>query len=72
MNFLYFQAELQEIRITILSEISPSPEVTAVVNKLEFTHCIYLLSVFRMELMRALHSTEPEAVHSIFQYLEDK
>nr|CRZ25602.1 Bm7141 [Brugia malayi] len=65
-------AELQEIRVTILSEISPSPEVTAVVNKLEFTHCIYLLSVFRMELMRALHSVEPGAVHSIFQYLEDK
>ncbi|EJD74219.1 phosphatidylinositol 4-kinase, variant [Loa loa] len=67
-----FQAELQEIRVTILSEISPSPEVTAVVNKLEFNHCIYLLSVFRMELMRALNSTEPGAVHSIFQYLEDK
>uniref|UniRef100_A0A158Q770 1-phosphatidylinositol 4-kinase n=1 Tax=Elaeophora elaphi TaxID=1147741 RepID=A0A158Q770_9BILA len=65
-------AELQEIRVTILSEISPSPEVTVVVNKLEFAHCIYLLSVFRMELMRALHSTEPGAVHSIFQYLEDK
>ncbi|KAL4002855.1 Phosphatidylinositol 3- and 4-kinase family protein [Acanthocheilonema viteae] len=65
-------AELQEIRVTILSEISSSPEVTVVVNKLEFTHCIYLLSVFRMELMRALHSTEPGAVHSIFQYLEDK
>ncbi|KAM3723763.1 Phosphatidylinositol 4-kinase alpha [Dirofilaria immitis] len=65
-------AELQEIRVTILSEISPSPEVIAVVNKLEFTHCIYLLSVFRMELMRALHSAEPEAVHSIFQYLEDR
>ncbi|CAG9533242.1 unnamed protein product [Cercopithifilaria johnstoni] len=65
-------AELQEIRVTILSEISPSPEVIVVVNKLEFTHCIYLLSVFRMELMRALHSTEPGAVHSIFQYLEDK
>ncbi|VDO26202.1 unnamed protein product [Onchocerca flexuosa] len=65
-------AELQEIRVTILSEISPSPEVIAVVNKLEFTHCIYLLSVFRLELMRALHSEEPGAVHSIFQYLEDK
>ncbi|VDK62135.1 unnamed protein product [Onchocerca ochengi] len=65
-------AELQEIRVTILSEICPSPEVIAVVNKLEFTHCIYLLSVYRMELMRALHSEEPEAVHSIFQYLEDK
>uniref|UniRef100_A0A915PI29 1-phosphatidylinositol 4-kinase n=1 Tax=Setaria digitata TaxID=48799 RepID=A0A915PI29_9BILA len=65
-------AELQEIRATILSEISPSPEVTAVVNKLEFAHCIYLLSVFRMELMRALHSAEPGAVHSIFHYLEDK
>ncbi|VDN02816.1 unnamed protein product [Thelazia callipaeda] len=65
-------AELQEIRATILSEISSAPEIAVVVNKLEFAHCIYLLSVFRMEFMRALHSEEPGAVHSIFQYLEDK
>ncbi|VDN31061.1 unnamed protein product [Gongylonema pulchrum] len=65
-------AELQEIRATVLSEIQSSPDIAAVVNKLEFAHCIYLLSVFRVELMRALHSSEPGAVHSIFQYLEDK
>uniref|UniRef100_F1KPV3 1-phosphatidylinositol 4-kinase n=1 Tax=Ascaris suum TaxID=6253 RepID=F1KPV3_ASCSU len=64
--------ELQEIRNTVVSEIQPSAEVIALVNKMEFAQCIYLLSVFRMERMRVLHSSQAEAVHSIFKYLEDR
>lgn len=64
--------ELQEIRNTIVSEIQPSADVIALVNKMEFAQCIYLLSVFRMERMRVLHSTQTEAVHSIFKYLEER
>lgn len=66
------QNELHEIRNTVVGEIQPSVDVVAFINKMEFAHCIYLLSVFRMEKMRVCHSTEQDAVHSIFKYLEDR
>lgn len=72
-SFLFlFQTELQEIRNTVIKEIQPPADVSALISKMEFAHCIYLISVFRMESMRALYSTDPEAVHLVFRYLEER
>lgn len=59
-----------EIKARVLETLGNSPEIVAIVNKLNFGQCIYLLSVYRLETLRV--SSQSGSFHSIFEYLEDR
>ena len=72
--FLLFQfcdqAELNEVRTSLLETLGNPAEIVTLVNKLNFGQCTYLLSVYRLESLRV--SSDPGKFYSIFDYLEDK
>ncbi|XP_041457096.1 phosphatidylinositol 4-kinase alpha-like [Lytechinus variegatus] len=63
--------DLNELRQNILSLMEHSPEVTVIVNKLNFAQCTYLLSVHRLETLRVSNAI-PTSFAAVFTYLEDK
>ena len=65
-----FQAELNEVRTSLLEALSNPAEIITLVNRLNFGQCTYLLSVYRLESLRV--SSDPSKFYSIFDYLEDK
>lgn len=64
-------SEIQELRNQILSLIDHLPEVTPLINKLNFAQCTYLLSVYHLETLRVRHIQEKTPFHCMLQYLED-
>ena len=68
--FVHNQAELNEVRTSLLETLGNPAEIVTLVNKLNFGQCTYLLSVYRLESLRV--SSDPGKFYSIFDYLEDK
>uniref|UniRef100_A0A915D0F7 1-phosphatidylinositol 4-kinase n=1 Tax=Ditylenchus dipsaci TaxID=166011 RepID=A0A915D0F7_9BILA len=66
-----FKSELIENAAVKLEGISPS-ELQDIRNAVYVGQCIYLLSVFRLEKMRVVHSSHRDAVHLFFSYLQDR
>ncbi|XP_052799861.1 phosphatidylinositol 4-kinase alpha-like isoform X2 [Mya arenaria] len=63
--------ELNDLRANICSLLGNIPEVDQYVKNLTFAQCTYLLSVYRLEILRVTHSKDSKAFHSLFCYLED-
>ncbi|KAK9874265.1 hypothetical protein WA026_002618 [Henosepilachna vigintioctopunctata] len=63
--------ELQELRNQILDLLKHPADVVAIVHKLSFAQCTFLLSVYWLETLRVQHSEEPSLVTIITDYLSD-
>ncbi|XP_059170408.1 phosphatidylinositol 4-kinase alpha-like [Physella acuta] len=63
--------ELNDLRANI-SSLLDSIEVAPLVNKLTFAQCTYLLSIYKLETLRVLHSEDLLAICRVFDYLEDR
>ncbi|XP_071946499.1 phosphatidylinositol 4-kinase alpha-like isoform X2 [Antedon mediterranea] len=65
-------AELNEFRQTIITHLEFPAEVIPIINKLSFAQCCYLLSVFRLETLRVMHTGDECTFRVMFEYLQDK
>ncbi|XP_078486851.1 phosphatidylinositol 4-kinase alpha [Ciona intestinalis] len=63
--------ELNELRTLISNLLGNSAEISGLINSMDFALCTYLLSVYRLERLRVLHSVE-YSPHVLFTYLEDQ
>lgn len=63
--------ELQEIRNQIIQDLDGNTEVTAIINKLTFAQCTYLLSICRLEVFRVETNFSINPFYIIMNYLED-
>nr|CAB3264847.1 phosphatidylinositol 4-kinase alpha-like [Phallusia mammillata] len=63
--------ELADLRTLVSNLLGNSTEVSTLINQMDFALCTYLLSVYRLERLRVLHSPDysPEI---LFKYLEDR
>ncbi|ESO97694.1 hypothetical protein LOTGIDRAFT_103639 [Lottia gigantea] len=64
--------ELYELRVNISNLLDNPTEVVTLIHKLNFAQCTYLLSVYKLEELRIMNSTDILAFHGLFEYLEDK
>lgn len=63
---------MSSIRTTTLGMLDNSPEIsTIIMSKLTFAHCVYLLSVLKLETLRVTHSSDARNLEGLFAYLED-
>ncbi|XP_037092304.1 LOW QUALITY PROTEIN: phosphatidylinositol 4-kinase alpha-like [Pollicipes pollicipes] len=62
--------ELQELKMQILNYLEHPADVTAVIHKLSFAQCTYLLSVYKLEMLR-VQNQEDTSFHAMFEYLND-
>ena len=46
------QTELQELKTQILNYLEQPQDVSAVIRQLSFAQCTYLLSVYKLEMLR--------------------
>ncbi|CAG2236201.1 PI4KA [Mytilus edulis] len=65
------QAELVDLRNNICQLLDNNAEIYYLVQKLQFTQCIYLLSVYRLETLRVEFSNDVESVQGLYMYLEE-
>lgn len=64
--------ELQELKNQILKQLKTehSQDVSAVVNKLNFSQCTYLLSVLRLETLRVQNLHGENSFQNMMKYME--
>ena len=51
-TFFFNQTELSNVRLVLANSLNNNPEVTGIINQLDFAFCTYLLSVLRLEKLR--------------------
>ncbi|VDP83644.1 unnamed protein product [Echinostoma caproni] len=63
--------DLTELRTRLCILLGNNAEATSLIHRMNGTHCVYLMAVYRLESLCVTHSNDPEALHRIFLYLED-
>ncbi|XP_043226058.1 phosphatidylinositol 4-kinase alpha-like isoform X2 [Amphibalanus amphitrite] len=62
--------ELQELKTQILNYLEQPQDVSAIIRQLSFAQCTYLLSVYKLEMLR-VQNQEETSFHAMFEYLND-
>nr|CAH8853050.1 unnamed protein product [Trichobilharzia regenti] len=65
------QTDVTDIRNKLCVLLDNNAETSSLINRMSVTQCIYLMAVYRLESLCIAHSTDPEALHRLFMYLED-